>query len=265
MATIGSAKATLVNKIDSLTSSATAKDTIFLAKALKENTTHHSFTFLGAWAASTAYALDDVVTTSGNTYICILGYTSGSSFAVGSNWSLMAEKGTDGSNGASGIPSGGSLGQVVTNTGAGTGDWADTSGGTLCSFLLTGSGTSTWYAHTGSLAMNSAGGSGHLTGFTISGNAVVVPEAGKYAFICNIYTGWSDSNNNFRFLVNGGALNGATGGNLHYQDLGDNSNDRTITHSIILDLASGDAITLEAIGTSDWYSGHSHWAGFKIN
>ena len=96
MATIGSAKATLVNKIDSLTSSATAKDTIFLAKALKENTSHHSFTFQGAWAASTAYALDDVVTTSGKTYICILAYTSGSSFAVGSNWSLMAEKGTDG-------------------------------------------------------------------------------------------------------------------------------------------------------------------------
>jgi len=129
MATIGSAKATLVNKIDSLTSSATAKDTIFLAKALKENTSHHSFTFLGAWAASTAYALDDVVTTSGKTYICILAYTSGSSFAVGSNWSLMAEKGTDGSNGASGIPSGGSVGQVVTNTSAGAGDWADAAGG----------------------------------------------------------------------------------------------------------------------------------------
>ena len=64
MATIGSAKATLVNKIDTLTASATAKDTIYLAKALKENTTHHSFTFQGAWAATTAYALDDVVTTS---------------------------------------------------------------------------------------------------------------------------------------------------------------------------------------------------------
>jgi hypothetical protein len=51
---------------------------------------------MGAWAATTAYALDDVVTTSGKTYICILGYTSGASFAVGSNWSLMAEKGTDG-------------------------------------------------------------------------------------------------------------------------------------------------------------------------
>ena len=98
MATIGSAKATLVNKIDSLTSSATAKDTIFLAKALKENTTHHSFTFEGAWANSTAYGLDDVVTSGGNTYICILAYTSAAagSFAVGSNWSIMAGKGTDG-------------------------------------------------------------------------------------------------------------------------------------------------------------------------
>ena len=128
MATIGSAKATLVNKIDSLTSSATAKDTIFLAKALKENTSHHSFTFLGAWAASTAYALDDVVTTSGNTYICILGYTSGSSFAVGSNWSLMAEKGTDGSTVGTGT-----AGQVLKTNSAGTGiEWgADAAGKVL--------------------------------------------------------------------------------------------------------------------------------------
>ena len=102
MATIGSAKATLVNKIDTLTASATAKDTIYLAKALKENTTHHSFTFQGAWAATTAYALDDVVTTSGKTYICIVAHTSGASFAVGSNWSIMAEKGDAGTNGTNG-------------------------------------------------------------------------------------------------------------------------------------------------------------------
>ena len=133
MATIGSAKATLVNKIDSLTSSATAKDTIFLAKALKENTTHHSFTFLGAWAASTAYALDDVVTTSGNTYICILGYTSGSSFAVGSNWSIMAEKGT--------TVGTGTAGQVLKTNSAGTGtEWGEDVGGKL---LNTVSGTNT--------------------------------------------------------------------------------------------------------------------------
>ena len=146
MATIGSAKATLVNKIDTLTASATAKDTIYLAKALKENTTHHSFTFQGAWAATTAYALDDVVTTSGKTYICILAYTSGASFAVGSNWSLMAEKGTDGTDltstlttagdvvykGASALTrlAKGTASQVLTmNSGATAPEWSDAAGG----------------------------------------------------------------------------------------------------------------------------------------
>jgi len=119
MATIGGAKATLVNKIDSLTSSATAKDTIYLAKALKENSSLNNFTFQGAWAATTAYALDDVVTNGGNTYICIAAHTSGASFSVGSNWSLMASAGTDGTTVGTGT-----AGQVLKTNAAGTGiEW----------------------------------------------------------------------------------------------------------------------------------------------
>jgi len=131
MPTIGQAKATLVDKIDSLTAAATAKDTIYLAKALKENTSHHSFTFQGAWAATTAYALDDVVTNGGNTYICIAAHTSGASFSVGSNWSMMAGKGTDGAagtngtNGTNGTDVGtGTAGQVLKTNAAGNGiEW----------------------------------------------------------------------------------------------------------------------------------------------
>ena len=95
MATIGSAKATLVNKIDSLTSTATAKDTIFLAKALKENSSLNNFVWQGAWAATTAYATDDVVSNGGNTYMCIVAHTSGASFSVGSDWSIMASAGSN--------------------------------------------------------------------------------------------------------------------------------------------------------------------------
>ena len=102
MATIGSAKATLVNKIDSLTSTATAKDTIFLAKALKENSSLNNFVWQGAWAATTAYATDDVVSNGGSTYMCIVAHTSGASFSVGSDWSIMAEKGDAGTNGTNG-------------------------------------------------------------------------------------------------------------------------------------------------------------------
>jgi hypothetical protein len=160
MATIGSAKATLVNKIDSLTSSATAKDTIFLAKALKENSSLNNFVWQGNWAATTAYSIDDVVASGGNTYMCKAAHTSGSSFALGSDWDMMAGAGTNGTNGADGadgtdvgtgtagqvlktnaaadgvewgtdggLPSGGTVGQVVTNTGSGAGDWADAAGG----------------------------------------------------------------------------------------------------------------------------------------
>jgi hypothetical protein len=135
MATIGSAKATLVDKIDSLTASATAKDTIYLAKALKENTTHHSFTYLGAWAATTAYSVDDVVITGGQTYICILSHVAPGSFVVGAHWDLLASKGIDGSNGANGTDVGtGASGQALKTNSAGTGlEWGDvsTSGGLL--------------------------------------------------------------------------------------------------------------------------------------
>jgi len=124
MATIGSAKATLVNKIDTLTASATAKDTIYLAKALKENTTHHSFTYQGAWAATTDYALDDVVTNGGNTYICKAAHTSGASFATGSNWDMMAEAGT--------TIGTGTAGQVLKTNSAGNGiEWGADEGGKI--------------------------------------------------------------------------------------------------------------------------------------
>jgi hypothetical protein len=137
MATIGSAKATLVNKIDSLTSSATAKDTIFLAKALKENTTHHSFTYQGAWATTTTYALDDVVTVNGNTYICILSHVAPASFAVGSHWDVMATKGTNGTNGTNGTDVGtGTAGQVLKTDSAGTGiEWGADEGGKFKSII----------------------------------------------------------------------------------------------------------------------------------
>jgi len=154
MPTIGQAKATLVDKIDSLTAAATAKDTIYLAKALKENTSHHSFTFQGAWAATTAYALDDVVTNGGNTYICIAAHTSGASFSVGSNWTMMAGKGTDGTtvgtgtagqvlktnaagNGiewGEGLPSGGSVGQVIKKDGSNNPGWAADVGGKVLKY-----------------------------------------------------------------------------------------------------------------------------------
>ena len=51
----------------------------------------------GAWAAATAYAIKDVVSSSGTYYVCLLAHTSGGSFpGVGADWSVY-----QGTNGAS--------------------------------------------------------------------------------------------------------------------------------------------------------------------
>jgi len=179
MATIGGAKATLVNKIDSLTASATAKDTIYLAKALKENTNHHSFTFQGAWAASTAYALDDVVTNGGNTYICIAAHTSGASFSVGSNWTMMASAGTDGTTVGTGTTD-----QVLTTNSSGALAWADAAGGGLSSiqsFISSGSYTWTKPAGVNKIKVIVTGGGGGGVGGVSNDNGGAGGGAGGTA------------------------------------------------------------------------------------
>ena len=111
MATVDSAKATLVNKIDSLTSSATAKDTIFLAKALKEGSNS-----IGTGSAGQVLKTD--------------------SAGTGVEWA------TDG-----GLPSGGTAGQVVTNTTAGVGTWQDSAvGGKVLQVLQTTHSATTQYS-----------------------------------------------------------------------------------------------------------------------
>lgn len=58
------------------------------------------FVARGAWAATTVYAVNDIVTNGGSTYRSLTAHTSGASFSgVGANWELWAAKGTDGTGG----------------------------------------------------------------------------------------------------------------------------------------------------------------------
>ena len=56
------------------------------------------FNWKGAFNNSTAYAVDDVVSSSGNSYVCILAST-GNAVSNGTYWNLMAQAGTNGTNG----------------------------------------------------------------------------------------------------------------------------------------------------------------------
>ena len=54
--------------------------------------------FRGAYAGGTAYVIDDIVTSGGETFICIQAST-GNATSSASHWTKLAEKGTNGSNG----------------------------------------------------------------------------------------------------------------------------------------------------------------------
>jgi hypothetical protein len=92
MATVGTAKSVLVDKINSLTSSATPKDTIFLAKALGEATSLTNFVWKGTWTTGTEYAIDEVVRNGNDSYVCVSAHTAGATFSGDSaKWELMAQ------------------------------------------------------------------------------------------------------------------------------------------------------------------------------
>ena len=85
------------------------------------------FNWKGAYNNSTAYVADDVVSSGGNSYVCILAST-GNAVSNGTYWSLMAQAGTDGTDGTTvGL---GTAGQVLkTNSGASAIEWGNESGG----------------------------------------------------------------------------------------------------------------------------------------
>lgn len=71
-------------------------------------------TFRYAWAANTAYSVNDVVTYAGSTYIVTTAFTSGSTFST-TNITLLAAKGDTGPTGSTtGATTGGSINAVVT-------------------------------------------------------------------------------------------------------------------------------------------------------
>lgn len=57
------------------------------------------FNWKGAYNNSTAYAVDDVVSSGGSSYVCILAST-GNATSNGTYWELMAQAGTNGTDGA---------------------------------------------------------------------------------------------------------------------------------------------------------------------
>ena len=115
------------------------------------------FKWQGAWSSSTAYVVDDVVESGGNTYVCILASTNNEP-PNATYWELMAQKGTDTSvattqgdiiyhNGTSlaRLPAGTS-GEALITGGSGANPSWGTSGGVIQVKTARQSATESWTA-----------------------------------------------------------------------------------------------------------------------
>ena len=61
------------------------------------------FNWKGAYNNSTAYAVDDVVSSGGNSYVCIQASQGNAVGNATAYWNIMSEKGATGSQGATGL------------------------------------------------------------------------------------------------------------------------------------------------------------------
>lgn len=138
------------------------------------------FTFKGAFASATAYAVNDVVTSAGNSYVNILAYTSSATVpsADTTHWTLIAQQGATGPIGATGVTGAtgvqGATGPIGA-TGVGTAGATGVQGATGPA----GSGSADgWTAATGTWSYASYNTTTRIGTITVPTDATTVYSAG---------------------------------------------------------------------------------------
>jgi hypothetical protein len=92
MATFETSKQAVLDRINTLASSSstTAEDSIYLAKALREAAADIAFVWRGPWTSTYTYVLGDVVQHDGNAYICINAHVAATTFdSASGSWQTM--------------------------------------------------------------------------------------------------------------------------------------------------------------------------------
>jgi len=92
MATFETSKQAVLDRINTLASSSstTAEDSIYLAKALREAAADIAFVWRGPWTSTYTYVLGDVVQYDGNAYICINAHVAAATFdSASGSWQTM--------------------------------------------------------------------------------------------------------------------------------------------------------------------------------
>ena len=188
----------------------------------------------GAWNSSTAYTVDDAVSHSGSSYICIQAGTNQNPSSATAYWQVMANAGTNGTNGTDLTSTLGTQGQIVYRDGSGL---AALNPGTSGHVLTTGgSGANpSWAAAVGGKIgqviynqktdVSTVSGSSSAPNYTAMLTATITPSAtsSKVLIFARLHTG-SDGGNHTYVQVRRGTTP---------LTLGDAAGSRTTTHSSV--------------------------------
>tara|TARA_R110002012_G_scaffold254913_1_gene434063 strand:+ start:4128 stop:4892 length:765 start_codon:yes stop_codon:yes gene_type:complete len=116
------------------------------------------FNWKGAYNSSTAYAVDDVVSSGGNSYVCIQAHTNQAVGNATAYWNIMSAAGTNGTNGSNGTDVGTTIttqGDILYRDGSGLQRLAAGTSGQFLKTLGTGANPTWGTVTTAVLGMSS--------------------------------------------------------------------------------------------------------------
>jgi len=171
------------------------------------------FNWKGAYNSSTAYAVDDVVSSSGNSYVCIQAHTNQAVGNATAYWNIMSSAGTNGTNGTDLTSTLTAQGDIVYRDGSGL---AKLSAGTSGQFLKTqGSGANpVWGTVSGGMLQStfntnstavSQGSTSYSSGAIVNGQITPSSATSRVLIFAQCYGGFANGtsasrDNDYRIL-----------------------------------------------------------------
>ena len=98
--------------------------------------------------------------------------------------------------------------------------------------------------------------------FNTSTYKFVTPATGVYTFWYGIYSANTDQDNAFTFYKNSASIAMTVSGKFSHQS--NQSDDHMQTATVIINLTSGDTISVHAQTGSDYYQGLIQWGGCRL-
>ena len=227
------------------------------------------FNWKGAYNSSTSYAVDDVVSSGGNSYVCIQAHSNQAVGDATAYWNIMSSAGTNGTDGTNLATTLTTRGDIVYK---GASALTRLPKGTAGYYLKQGANDPEWSAVGGgaSNAFLAEGLSGNASG-TLVFNNEVFDDGGNYNTSNGRYTAPSDGKYIFLYhALSAGSgtelylqINGSTPGGMANAWSYSPDGSKIGTVNLIFDLSANDYVTAVAL-SNNVYGNYCFFSGAKL-